>query len=67
VENVFTPSDAHQLASYVHSNDLGGLHFWSLNRDGMCPGGSRSLSPSCHGLPGLESLAFTNAFATPVR
>ena len=67
VDNVFTLGDARALASYVHNNDLGGLHFWSLNRDGACPAGSKMLSPSCHGLPGLESLAFTNAFAAPVR
>ena len=67
VDNVFTLNDARQLASFVHRNDLGGLHFWSLNRDGACPVGSKMLSPSCHGLPGLESLAFTNAFAAPVR
>ena len=67
VDNVFTLSDAHKLASYVHSNDLGGLHFWSLNRDGMCPPGPLVVSPSCHGLTGLVSLAFTNAFAAPVR
>lgn len=67
VDNVFTLGDAHTLASYVHANDLGGLHFWSLNRDGICLAGSKMVSPSCHGLPGLESLAFTHAFAAPVR
>ena len=67
VDNIFTLSDAQQLASYVHSNDLGGLHFWSLNRDGMCPPGPLVVSPTCHSLPGVNSLAFTNAFAAPVR
>ena len=67
VDNIFTLSDAQKLASYVHSNDLGGLHFWSLNRDGMCPPGPLVVSPSCHGLPGVDSLAFTNAFAAPAR
>ncbi len=67
VDNVFKLSDAQELASYVHRNDLGGLHFWSLNRDGMCPPGPLVVSPSCHSLPGLNNLAFTNAFAAPVR
>ena len=67
VENIFTLSDARKLASYVHGNHLGGLHFWSLNRDGMCPPGPLVVSPSCHGLPGVDSLAFTNAFAAPAR
>lgn len=67
VENVFTLSDAQKIASFVHVNDLGGLHFWSLNRDGMCPPGPRVVSPVCHSLPGVGSLAFTNAFAAPVR
>ena len=67
VDNIFTLSDAQQLASYVHSNDLGGLHFWSLNRDGTCPSGPLVVSPTCHSLPGVDSLAFTNAFAAPVR
>jgi len=66
-ENVFTLSDAQQLTRYVHDNGLGGLHFWSLNRDGMCPPGSEVVSPSCHSLPGLSNLAFTHAFAAPVR
>jgi hypothetical protein len=67
MENVFTLSDAQQIATFVHDNDLGGLHFWSLNRDGMCPPGPQAVSPMCHSLPGLETLAFTNAFAAPVR
>ena len=67
VENIFTLSDARQLAGYVHNNNLGGLHFWSLNRDGVCSPGAQMVSPSCHSLPGLETLAFTNAFAAPVR
>ena len=67
VDNIFTLSDARKLASYVHSNNLGGLHFWSLNRDGMCPPGPLVVSPTCHSLPGVDSLAFTNAFAAPIR
>lgn len=66
-KNVFTLNDAHQLTRYVHDNGLGGLHFWSLNRDSICPPGTPALSPSCHGLPGLGNLAFTRALATPLR
>ena len=53
-QNVFTLSDAQQLTRYVHDNQLGGLHFWSLNRDGVCPPGPQEVSPSCHSLPGLS-------------
>lgn len=67
-QNVFTLSDAQRLTRYVHDNQLGGLHFWSINRDGICPpDGPQDVSPSCHSLPGLSPLAFTNAFAAPVR
>jgi hypothetical protein len=66
-KNVFTLSDAHQITRFVHDNGLGGLHFWSLNRDGICPPGPQGVSPSCHSLPGLSNLAFTRAFAAPVR
>jgi|GEM_PF-624041 hypothetical protein len=65
--NVFTLNDAHQLVRYVHDQGLGGLHFWSLNRDGVCPPGVPALSLSCHGLPGLSHLAFTRAFAAVAR
>jgi hypothetical protein len=60
--NVFSLDDAALLARFVRDNGLGGLHFWSLDRDVQCPAGSAAVSPTCHGLPGVPAFAFTNAF-----
>ncbi len=61
--NVFTLEDAHRLATFAKTYGLGGLHFWSLNRDVGCKETSTQVSPTCHGLAGLDKLAFTQAFA----
>lgn len=61
--NVFTLEDAHKLAHYVATNKLGGLHYWSLNRDTSCPQATESVSATCHGLAGLNKLAFMQVFA----
>lgn len=63
VENVFTPADATALARLVRSQKLGGLHFWSLDRDTPCAVGSPAVSPTCSGLNGHSRLAFSRAFA----
>lgn len=59
VENVFTPADAQALARSVREQGLAGLHFWSLDRDKPCTGDAAIVSPNCHGLRGVEPLAFT--------
>lgn len=61
--NVFTLEDAHKLATFAKTYGLGGLHFWSLNRDMACTSASTRASATCHGLPGIDKLAFTQAFA----
>ena len=57
--NVFTLDDARVMARYVRGQGLGGLHFWSLDRDTPCVGDAPKPSPSCSNLD-LAPLAFTN-------
>lgn len=61
--NVFTLEDARKLAEFAKTYGLGGLHFWSLNRDMACATPMAGVSATCHGLPGIHKLAFTQAFA----
>jgi hypothetical protein len=65
--NVFTLADAQALASFARSNRLGGLHFWSLNRDGPCDKQYEGATSTCSSLAGLRKLDFTNAFALDLR
>jgi hypothetical protein len=61
--NVFTLENAHKLAEFAQTQGLGGLHFWSLNRDMACATPTTGVSATCHGLPDTPKLAFTQAFA----
>jgi chitinase len=47
VSNVFTLDDARMLAGAVRSLKLGGLHFWSLDRDTPCATPVEGASPTC--------------------
>jgi hypothetical protein len=67
VANVLTPDDARTVARYVRDRGLGGLHFWSLDRDVACGADARGVSSSCHGMPGLAALAYTTAFRDALR
>jgi hypothetical protein len=67
VENVFTPEDATALARFVRQAKLGGLHFWSLDRDRPCPDGATVVSPACSSLNAHAALAFSRAFAEGLR
>ena len=67
VENVFKPEDALALARFVRQEKLGGLHFWSLDRDMPCPGGTTVVSPTCSSLNTHAALAFSRAFAEGLR
>jgi len=64
--NVFTLEDARQLASFARSQGLGGLHYWSLNRDTPCVQATATVSANCHGLGQTAKLAFTDILATSV-
>ena len=63
VENVFSLADAQLVARVARQQGLGGLHFWSLDRDRACPPSSSAVAPTCHSLPGLDPFSFTRAFA----
>jgi hypothetical protein len=65
--NVFTVSDAQRLARFVRSSGLGGVHFWSLNRDEPCGMQLADVSSTCHHLGGVRKLEFTNTIATNLR
>lgn len=67
VENMFTPADATALARLAREEKLGGLHFWSLDRDTSCPGGAAVVSPTCSGLNNVKAMAFSQAFAEGLR
>jgi hypothetical protein len=63
VDNVFTVADARALARFVRRERLGGLHFWSLDRDTPCADGATAVSSTCSSLNTLAPLAFSRAFA----
>lgn len=64
VENVFTLDDAKALAGLVRRHRMAGLHFWSLDRDTPCTGGTNDVSPTCHSLPdGPAPLSYTRALS----
>lgn len=67
VDNVFTPEDATALARWVRQEKLGGLHFWSLDRDTPCADGATAVSPTCSSLNAQPALAFSRAFADGLR
>lgn len=67
VENIFILADATALARLVRQEQLGGLHFWSLDRDGPCAGGATVVSPTCSSLNEHSALAFSRAFAEGLR
>jgi hypothetical protein len=60
VANVFTLADASRVARFVRERGLGGLHWWSLDRDRPCPGGA--VASDCHSRdapPGAYTEALT--------
>lgn len=60
VSNVFTLDDAARVARFVRERGLGGLHWWSLDRDRPCPGGP--VAPDCSSLD-APPLAYTRALS----
>ncbi|WP_329366458.1 hypothetical protein OG896_17340 [Streptomyces sp. NBC_00669] len=57
---IFTPADADTLTSYVVSNGLAGLHYWSLDRDTPCS--DTYASPTCNSLSSTTPLEYTDKF-----
>jgi len=61
--NVFTLDDALLTAQFVRARRLGGLHFWSLDRDARCaPDEAPGASPICNTHDSVPSLAYSRAF-----
>ncbi|MEO8567469.1 MAG: cellulose-binding protein, partial [Betaproteobacteria bacterium] len=61
--NVFSLDDARLTAWFVRDRRLGGLHFWSLDRDARCaPGDAPGSSPVCNTQDDVPGLAYTRAF-----
>lgn len=56
----FTIADVDTLTSYVKSNGLAGLHFWSLDRDTPCS--DTYASPTCDSISSTTPLEYTNRF-----
>jgi len=62
VANVFTLEDAQVLARFARDGAVGGVHFWSLDRDVPCPPEVLGVSSICSGLRGMPGFAFADAF-----
>lgn len=66
VSNVFTIADAHRMAAEARRLGLGGVHFWSLDRDTPCGEPQAGASDHCSGVS-APPLSFTRVFAAPAR
>ena len=62
VANVFTLEDARVIARFARESAVGGIHFWSLDRDVPCPPDVLGISSICSGLRGMPGFAFADAF-----
>ncbi|GIL88768.1 hypothetical protein Vretimale_19634 [Volvox reticuliferus] len=58
--SVFTMADASTVTSFACSFGLGGVHFWSLDRDKDCPTGPAL--ETCNNYDKAGTLGFTKAF-----
>src|SRR6201995_271844 len=56
----FTTADVDTLTSYVKSNGLAGLHYWSLDRDTPCA--FTYASPTCNSVSSTTPLEYTDKF-----
>ena len=65
--NVFTLEDVQIVARFVRESGLGGVHFWSLDRDAPCPDGVSGVSSTCSGLAGMPAFGFSAAFRDALR
>ena len=59
--------DAATLARFVREKGLGGLHFWSLDRDAACAADARIVSSSCNGIAGARAFGYSTAFGDSLR
>ena len=66
VSNVFTPIDARMLAAAVRKMGMGGLHFWSLDRDQPCKEKVAGASATCSGMQ-VKSGEYNRLLSQPLR
>ena len=57
---VVSIADVDKITAYAATNKLAGVHFWSLDRDTPCAGGSAS--PTCNFVPSSTTLQYTKRF-----
>lgn len=57
---VVSTADVDRITAYASTNKLAGVHFWSLDRDTPCAGGTAS--PTCNSVPGSMTLQYTKRF-----
>ena len=65
--NVFTLDDARALGHFARDSGLGGVHFWSLDRDTPCTDGASGVSSTCSGLAIVPPLGFTTTLRDALR
>ncbi|HET6432492.1 carbohydrate-binding protein [Dyella sp.] len=59
----FTAADVDTVSAYAVSAGLAGVHYWSLDRDTPCAGGSTGYaSPVCNSIDGTTRLEYTKRF-----
>jgi hypothetical protein len=58
--NVFTLQDTDEMTAFAISKGIGGVHYWSYDRDLDCPPGSAS--PTCNSLGGVGAHGFLRRF-----
>jgi chitinase len=61
-DETFTLEDVDEVSTFVLTNKLSGVHFWSLDRDNDCPPGFAS--PTCNSYGEAGTWGFTNRFIT---
>ena len=61
-DETFTLADVDTVSSFVLTNKLSGVHFWSLDRDNDCAPGWAS--PTCNSYGQAGTWGFTNRFIT---
>ena len=69
IDETFTIADAATISSFALSNGLGGIHFWSFERDTDCaPAKSdNDSSDTCNNYGKAGTLGYTNAFITDLK
>lgn len=60
-DEIFTLEDAAAVSAYAHEHHLGGLHYWSFDRDSSCVGEGQ-ITTLCNGYS-TNSLEFMRAFS----